>query len=56
MSEYSRETMDALQKVLGTETLGPFMDLFPDWSWADNDGYTNPSVEGIDFGLHPRLP
>ncbi|KAL2126429.1 hypothetical protein VTI74DRAFT_931 [Chaetomium olivicolor] len=34
------ETADALQRVLGTETLGPFMDLLPDWSWALDDGET----------------
>jgi hypothetical protein len=53
--QYSRETTDALQRVLGTETLGPFMDLFPDWSWAENDGETNPSLAGMDLGLAGRL-
>ncbi|KAK4149315.1 hypothetical protein C8A00DRAFT_38096 [Chaetomidium leptoderma] len=52
---YGREASDALQRVLGTEMLGPFMDILPDWSWADDDGDAALSLTGIDLGLPPGL-
>lgn len=54
--EYSGESTHALQRVLGTEALAPFMDLFPDWSWADHGGTTDPSAADMDLGLPPGLP
>ncbi|KAE8387993.1 hypothetical protein BDV23DRAFT_160092 [Aspergillus alliaceus] len=52
---YSKETSGALQGVLGTETLSPFIDFLPDWSWVDDDGDTASSFSGVDLGLPPRL-
>ncbi|RYP09061.1 hypothetical protein DL765_008583 [Monosporascus sp. GIB2] len=52
---YSKEPSDALRRVLGTETLGPFMDLLPAWFWANDDGNSASSLAGIDLGLPPRL-
>ncbi|RYO74899.1 hypothetical protein DL766_003724 [Monosporascus sp. MC13-8B] len=48
---HSKEPSDAFRRVLGTETLGPFMDLYPDWSWADDAGDTASSLAGIDLGI-----
>ncbi|RYP66114.1 hypothetical protein DL769_006111 [Monosporascus sp. CRB-8-3] len=47
---YIKEPSDALRRVLGTETLGPFIDLLPDWSWADDDGDTASLFAGTDLG------
>ncbi|KAF5579843.1 bikaverin cluster-transcription factor [Fusarium pseudocircinatum] len=40
---------DALQRVLGTETLGPFMDMIPEWPWVDAEHGAS-SLAGFDFG------
>ncbi|KAF5674627.1 bikaverin cluster-transcription factor [Fusarium circinatum] len=44
---------DALQRVLGTETLGPFMDMIPEWPWVDAEQGAS-SLAGFDLGL-PRF-
>ncbi|KAF9773516.1 Bikaverin cluster transcription factor bik5 [Fusarium sp. DS 682] len=41
---------EALQRVLGTETLGPFMDLIPEWPWVDGEHGTSSSLAGFDLG------
>jgi hypothetical protein len=45
---------DALQRVLGVETLGPFLDFLPAWSWSGEDGDT-PSLAGMNFGYSLRF-
>ncbi|KAF5250686.1 hypothetical protein FANTH_4129 [Fusarium anthophilum] len=40
---------DALQRVLGTETLGPFMDMIPEWPWVDAEHGAS-SLAGFDLG------
>ncbi|KAI0973607.1 transcription factor [Xylaria arbuscula] len=34
---YGQEPLDALQRVIGTEKLGPFLDMSLDWSWHDDE-------------------
>ncbi|KAF4335196.1 bikaverin cluster-transcription factor [Fusarium beomiforme] len=41
---------EALQRVLGTETLGPFMDFIPEWPWVDADHGASSSLAGFDLG------
>ena len=51
---YGPDGSDALQRVLGTEPLGLFMDLLPDWPWADDDAtalLAATSKEGLDYVL-----
>ncbi|KAI8944385.1 transcription factor [Xylaria longipes] len=52
---YGPEPLEALQRVIGTEKLGPFMDMGPDWPWHD-DGMENPPwLAGVDFDQSPGL-
>ena len=51
---YGAGNLDTLQRVLGTEPLGLFMDLIPDWSWAEDDTaalFEVMSKEELDFVL-----
>ncbi|KAI0417492.1 transcription factor [Xylaria grammica] len=52
---YGRESLEALQRVIGTEKLGPYMDMGPDWSCRD-DGMESPSwLAGFNFDQPPGL-
>ncbi|KAL2213500.1 transcription factor [Sarocladium strictum] len=42
---------DALQRVLGTETLDSFMDLSPEWPWVDTETASATWLSGFDVGL-----
>ncbi|KAK6599856.1 C6 transcription factor [Botrytis cinerea] len=44
---------DALQRVIGTETLGLFMDMIPEWPWVDAEHGAS-SLAGFDLG-RPRF-
>ncbi|KAI1152850.1 transcription factor [Nemania diffusa] len=52
---YGQEPLEALQRVIGTETLGPFMDMGLDWPWHDG-GMENPQWPAeVDFDQLPGL-
>ncbi|KAI1826622.1 transcription factor [Xylaria intraflava] len=52
---FEQEPLEALQRVIGTEKLGPFMDMDPDWPWHD-EGLDNPPwLAGANFDQPPGL-
>ncbi|KAJ5699713.1 hypothetical protein N7536_002726 [Penicillium majusculum] len=54
-SHPNSKTSGALQGLLGTETLSPFIDFLPDRPRADGDGDISSLFPGIDLELPSRL-
>lgn len=54
---YRQEPLEALQRVIGTETLGPFMDMGLDWPWHDGgmENGESPWPAEVNFDQPPRL-
>ncbi|KAI1349769.1 transcription factor [Xylaria sp. FL0043] len=52
---YGQEHLEALQRVIGTERLGPFMDVQPEWSWHDEGMENHPWLAGAHFDQAPGL-
>ncbi|KAJ8112672.1 hypothetical protein ONZ43_g5343 [Nemania bipapillata] len=52
---YGQAPLEALQRAIGTETLGPFMDMGLDWPWQDG-GMESPLWPAeVDFNKLPGL-
>ncbi|KAI1271877.1 hypothetical protein F5Y07DRAFT_381627 [Xylaria sp. FL0933] len=54
-SAYDQDHLEALQRVIGTERLGLFMDVQPEWPWHDDGMENHPWFAGDHFDQTPGL-
>ncbi|KAI0115700.1 transcription factor [Nemania sp. FL0031] len=52
---YGQEPLEAFQRVIGTETLEPFMDMGLDWPWHDGGIENPPWPADVNFDQFPGL-